>query len=584
MAFDGIVVANLVHEFSEKLTGGRISRIAQPETDDLNLTVKNGRETLRLFLSANPSLPLAYLVEEATGIAPMTAPNFCMLLRKHIGNARILSVTQPGLERVIRFELEHLDEMGDLHTKSLIIEIMGKHSNILLVDENEVILDAIRHVSASVSSVREVLPGRPYFIPNTEGKKDPLSTDRSSFEEVLKGGKELPFVLSQSFTGLSRPSMIELVSRCPLSADTPAGELDPTEKDRLWAIFSGLMEDIRAGVFHPCIAFQDGEPQEFASLLLTSYTDYEVVPYESVSALLRDYYSLRSRASRMRQKSADLRRLLQTLTERTAKKYELQTRQLKDTEKREKYRLYGELLHIYGYSCPPKAKSFETTDYHTGENIVIPLDPDLTVADNAARYFEKYSKQKRTYEALTGLIQETEAELDHLESILTSVDMAANDADLSEIRKEMAQSGYIRSSGQKGKKDNRRKSLPYHYISSDGFDIYVGKNNYQNEELTFKLAQGGDIWMHAKKTPGSHVIIQTGGRKVPDRTYEEAGSLAVYYSKARTADKAEVDYIERKHVKKPAGAKPGYVIYHTNYSLVASPDISGIKCVEGFEN
>ena len=583
MAFDGIVVANLVKEFSDKLTGGRINRIAQPEADDLNLTIKSGRETYRLFLSANPSLPLAYLVEEATGIAPMTAPNFCMLLRKHIGNAKILSVTQPGLERVISFNLEHLDEMGDLHTKSLVIEIMGKHSNILLVDENGVILDAIRHVSASMSSVREVLPGRPYFIPNTEGKSSPLDTSREEFFSALKGGKEVPFVLSGAYTGLSRPSMIELVSRCGVSCDTPAEALGDEQKEALWQAFSAMAEDIRRGQFSPCIAFRDEEPVEFASILLTSYTDCEVVPYGSVSELLREYYSLRSRTARMRQKSADLRRLLQTLTERTAKKYELQTRQLKDTEKREKNRLYGELLHIYGYDCPPKAKSFEAVDYNTGETVNIPLDPDLTAAENASRYYEKYNKQKRTYEALSGLIRETEAELSHLESILTSVDMAANDADLAEIRKELAESGYIRSSGPKARKDNRRKSLPYHYISSDGFDIYVGKNNYQNEELTFKLAQGNDIWMHAKKIPGSHVIIQTGGRTVPDRTYEEAGSLAVYYSKARTADKAEVDYIERKHVKKPAGAKPGYVIYHTNYSLVASPDIGGIKCVEGFE-
>ena len=580
MAFDGIVVANLADELNTKLAGGRVYRIAQPEADDLNLTVKNARETFRLFLSANPSLPLVYLREEASGLAPMTAPNFCMLLRKHIGNARILSVVQPGLERVIRMNLEHLDEMGDLRRKSLVIEIMGKHSNIILLDEKENIIDSIRHVSAAVSSVREVLPGRPYFIPNTADKADPLSTGKDVFLSELSGGRDVSSLLSGRFTGLSRPSMIELVSRCSIAPDTAADALTAEQKESLWEGFSGLMASVRSGEFVPCIAFRGGEPVEFASILLTSWTDCEVKTYDSISTVLSGYYDLRSHTSRMRQKSADLRRLVQTLVERTAKKYDLQMHQMQDTEKRDRFRLYGELLHIYGYECPEKARYCDAVDYNSGETIRIPLDPDLSAAGNAERYYEKYSKLKRTYEALKDLTVETEAELLHLESVMTSIDIAQNDADLDEIRRELSASGYVKASRTGGKKDNRRKSLPYHYISSDGFDIYVGKNNFQNEELTFRVDQGNDIWMHAKKVPGSHVIIQAGGREIPDRTYEEAGSLAVYYSKARTAEKAEVDYIERKHVKKPAGAKPGFVIYHTNYSLVASPDISGIRCVE----
>ncbi len=265
------------------------------------------------------------------------------------------------------------------------------------------------------------------------------------------------------------------------------------------------------------------------------------------------------------------------------KKADLQRRQLSDTDKREKYRIYGELLNAYGYDCPPDAKSYEVFNYYTDQMMTIPLDPTMTAKENAQKYFERYNKLKRTFEALSTLTVETENELAHLESIMTSIDIAASDVDLDEIRRELGESGYIKSHGPKGRKDNRRKCVPYHYLSSDGFDIYVGKNNYQNEELTFKFAQGNDIWMHAKKTPGSHVIIQTNGREVPDRTYEEAGSLAVYYSKAKTAPKAEVDYIERKFVKKPAGAKPGFVIYHTNYSLVASPDISSLKLISGGE-
>ena len=543
MAFDGIVISNIVSELKQKLTGGRISKIAQPEPEELVLTIKNKKDTYRLFLSANASLPLIYLTQEA-GLSPMTAPNFCMLLRKHIGNARITDVTQPGLERIVRLELEHLDELGDLRQKSLVIEIMGKHSNIIFCDGTKIV-DSIKHVSAAVSSVREVLPGRDYFIPNTTGKTNPLAADKTFFSSLFSSGKNIAAILSGNFTGISNVSAEEIVYR------------------------SGLDSSLAA--------------KEFSAFLLTGLTEYRLQTFDSISEVLYTYYNSRSAIARMRQKSADLRHLVQNLIERTAKKADLQRRQLSDTDKREKYRIYGELLNAYGYDCPPDAKSYEVFNYYTDQMMTIPLDPTMTAKENAQKYFERYNKLKRTFEALSTLTVETENELAHLESIMTSIDIAASDIDLDEIRRELGESGYIKSHGPKGRKDNRRKCVPYHYLSSDGFDIYVGKNNYQNEELTFKFAQGNDIWMHAKKTPGSHVIIQTNGREVPDRTYEEAGSLAVYYSKAKTAPKAEVDYIERKFVKKPAGAKPGFVIYHTNYSLVASPDISSLKLISGGE-
>ena len=580
MAFDGIVISNIVSELKQKLTGGRISKIAQPEPEELVLTIKNQKDTYRLFLSANASLPLIYLTQEA-GLSPMTAPNFCMLLRKHIGNARITDVTQPGLERIVRLELEHLDEMGDLRHKSLIIEIMGKHSNIIFCDDTDTIVDSIKHVSAAVSSVREVLPGRSYFIPNTTGKTNPLAADKDFFCSRFASGKNIAAILSGSFTGISNVSAEEIVYRSGLDSSLAGEACSPEELTRLWSAFSNVMDLIRTKNFSPCIAYDGNEPKEFAAFLLTGLTEYTLHTYDSISDVLYTYYNSRSAIARMRQKSSDLRHLVQNLIERTAKKADLQRRQLADTDKREKYRIYGELLNAYGYDCPPAAKSYEVFNYYTDQMMTIPLDPTLTAKQNAQKYFERYNKLKRTYEALSTLTVETENELAHLESIMTSIDIAASDVDLDEIRRELSESGYIKSHAPRGRKDNRRKCIPYHYLSSDGFDIYVGKNNFQNEELTFKFAQGNDIWMHAKKTPGSHVIIQTNGKEVPDRTYEEAGSLAVYYSKAKTAPKAEVDYIERKFVKKPAGAKPGFVIYHTNYSLVASPDISGLTLISG---
>lgn len=583
MAFDGIVIANLRKELSDLLTGGRITKIAQPEPDEIILTVKNQKESYKLLLSANASLPLVYISPE-NALNPMTAPNFCMLLRKHIGNARITGIRQPGLERILHIDLEHLDEMGDLKHKVLTIEIMGKHSNIIFCDECGNIIDSIKRVSAAVSSVREVLPGRHYFIPNTSSKADPLNTDRIFFENVCSQSKTASAALSGSFTGISLTMARETAFVAGIDDTIPVNMLSDPDKDNFWTAFSDLIKNVNAEHFEPCIAYKDSVPEEFSALALKSFTDCEITYSASISDVIFTYYHKKSRITRLRHKSADMRRSVQTLIERTSKKYDLQLRQLKDTDKRDKYRIYGELLNTYGYDCKKGASSYEALNYYTNENVRIPLDKTLSATENAVKYFDKYNKLKRTYEALTKLTAETKAELDHLESIMTSIDIASDEADLDEIRKELGDCGYMKSSTSSGKKrDMRRKSEPYHYRSSDGFDIYVGKNNYQNEALTFGLARGNDIWMHAKKVPGSHVIIQSNGREIPDSTYEEAGALALYYSKAKSAPKAEVDYIEKKHIKKPAGGKPGFVIYHSNYSLMASPDLSGVTLVSGNE-
>ena len=271
-----------------------------------------------------------------------------------------------------------------------------------------------------------------------------------------------------------------------------------------------------------------------------------------------------------------MRRIVSTALERSYKKLDIQEKQLKDTEKREKFRVYGELINTYGYNIPEGAKSFTALNYYTNEEIFIPLDPMLTPSENAVKYFNRYNKLKRTFEADSKLIEETKAETQHLESIATALDIAVNEEDLVELKEELIQAGYIHRKGKGGKKE-KVTSKPFHYISSDGFDMYVGKNNFQNDELTFKFANGNDWWFHAKKMPGSHVIVRTGGKELPDRTFEEAASLAAYYSKGRDQDKVEIDYVIKKEVKKPASAKPGFVVYYTNYSMMASTDISAIK-------
>ena len=579
MAFDGITIAAMVQELHKNLDGGRFNKIAQPEPDALVITAKGTNGQCRLLLSASASLPLIYFIEKNKP-SPLTAPNFCMLLRKHIGSARISDIRQPGLERAIEFELEHLNEMGDPCRKVLILELMGKHSNIIFCDENRMILDSIKHVSSHMSSVREVLPGRKYFLPQTQDKSDPLTVSEEEFiEKVCKKPCNISKAIYSSLTGLSPLIAEEICYRASIDGNDAALSLNEPARVHLYHTFRRLMDQIQEGDFTPNIIYRGQEPVEYAVLPLTQFgPEYHSEEFPTVSAMLDTYYSSRDALNRIRQKSSDLRRIVQTALERNRKKYALQQKQMKDTGKKDKYKIYGELINTYGYGLEEGAKSFQAFNYYTNEEITVPLDPALTPSENAKKYFDRYGKLKRTEEALSEQLKDTESEIEHLESISNALDIARAESDLSQIKDELMEYGFIKkhSFSQKGRK-MQAKSKPLHYISSDGFDIYVGKNNYQNDELTFKTASGNDWWFHAKKMAGSHVIVKTPDGELPDRTFEEAGRLAAYYSKGRTAPKVEIDYIQKKHVKKPGGAKPGFVVYYTNYSLMAEPDITGIK-------
>ena len=586
MAFDGIVVANIVKELRNTLLGGRINKIAQPEKDELILTVKGlAREQYKLLLSAGAGLPLIYLTEN-TKPSPMTAPNFCMLLRKHLNSAKILDITQPGLERIINFKFEHLDEMGDPRTKYLIIELMGKHSNIIFCDEDMKIIDSIKRINQFVSSVREVLPGRAYFIPTTTEKQDPLTITYETFcDFILKKPMPIGKALLNSLTGISPLLSNELCFRASIDAEDPTETLSDTAGLHLYKNFERLIDDVKNGSFTPNIVSLDGVPVEFSSVALTCYANHDVRLYDSISTLLESYYASKNAVARIRQKTFDLRKLVSNAIDRTSKKYDLQLKQLQDTDKRDKFRVYGELLTAYGYGLDPGTKVLTTMNYYTNEEISIPLDPSITPMENAKKYFEKYNKLKRTYDALNTQIKETGDELIHLESIKTALDIATDEDDLTALKHELTEYGYIKRKFTSGAKKMEKKakakktnvkSKPFHYISSDGYHIYVGKNNYQNEDLTFNFADGGDWWFHAKKIAGSHVIVKADGKELPDKTFEEAARLAAYYSGGRDAEKVEIDYTLKKNVKKPSGGKPGFVVYYTNYSMVSSTDITGI--------
>lgn len=600
MAFDGITVAAIVHELNEIMIEGRINKIAQPEKDELMLTIKAAGSQYRLVLSANPSLPLTYLTEE-NKVSPAVAPTFTMLLRKHIQNGRIISITQPDFERIIVFEIEHLDEMGDICRKKLIVELMGKYSNIIFTDNNGKILDSIKHINAMTSSVREVLPGLDYFVPKQEGRINPLTAGRQDFINAVmeKAGRgDIARAISSSFTGISPMMAVEICEGAGIAADNDTtavigenivtGNTEDSTKcseedcspalKALWISFENVMNRVRTGEFTPVVLYENGMPKDYCMVPVSTYNDTSVRKYDSVSGLIASFYKEKDAVSRARQKSADLRKIVQTILERDVKKYDLQLKQLKDTEKMEKYRIYGELLNTYGYAAEPGATSINVDNYYTGEKMDIPLDGDLTAIENAKKYFDKYSKLKRTKEALETLTVEVKSEIDHLESVLGALDFAGKEEDINEIKEELIESGYIRRKGGKNIKQ-RFKSRPLHFISSDGFHMYVGKNNFQNDELTFKVANGGDWWFHAKGIPGSHVIVKTEGAELPDRTFEEAARLAAHYSRGAESGRVEVDYLKRKDVKKPNGAKPGFVVYYTNYSMVIDNNIEGLEQV-----
>lgn len=579
MAFDGITIANIVTELNQTITGGKINKIAQPENDELIITIKNQRKQYRLFLSASASLPLIYLTE-TNKPSPLTAPNFCMLLRKHIGSGKIIAIEQPGMERIIRFTIEHLNELGDLCTKYLIVEIMGKHSNIIFCNEEDQIIDSIKHVSAHMSSVREVLPGRPYFIPETQSKLNPLVLTEEIFQEkIFPRPVNVAKAIYTSITGISPLMAEEVCYRAGIDGGIPTDGLEDVERVHLAHTFLRMVDDIRDGHFEPNIIYKGKEPVEFACFPLSQYQDYRAVSYPSIFPVLETYYAEKNIVTKMRQKTVDLRKIVQNALERNVKKYQLQQKQLKDTEKKEKYRVWGELLNTYGYEVEPGAKSMEALNYYTNEMIQIPLDETMTPQENAKKYFDKYSKLKRTREALDTLLQETGDEIKHLESIAASLDIASSEEDLVQIKEEMMEYGYVKRKNTGGKKV-KVTSRPYHYISSDGYDIYVGKNNFQNDELSFKFASGNDWWFHAKGQPGSHVIVKSKNEELPDRTFEEAGKLAAYYSKGRQAPKVEIDYTQKKNLRKPTGGKPGFVVYYTNYSLLIEPDITGLQQIQ----
>ena len=558
MAFDGITVSAIKAEIEDKILGGRIDKVYQPEKDEIILGIRSMGQAYKLLLTSNASNPKFHFTQTNPS-NPMTPPLFCMVMRKHLQSGKIIKIEQPDFDRILNIYVESLNELGDYSVKKLVLEIMGRHSNIILTDENNTILDCIKHIGHDTSSVREVLPGREYTLPPSQGKINTLELDNNNFNEVLENNPsfEIQSVIYKNYTGISPIAASEICYRANVNGSTPVEALTDIQKEIVFNKFAELVEDIKANRFYPeSITNEKGKTIDFSPIEMTQFNGLEIKKYTSISELIESFYANRDFAYRIGQKTQDLRKLITQNIERCIRKKDIQMQTLRSIKNRDELRLKGELLTANIYSIKKGMTTVELPNYYSEnqELVAIELDSNKTPSENAQKYYKAYNKAKRTFEALKDQIKSNDEELAYLESVLTSVNNCTDEQDVKEIRRELREEGYVKKV--KNQKDKSKKhSVPLHFISQDGFDIYVGKNNIQNDELTLKFARPRDIWMHTKNIPGSHVIIVANGQTIPDTTLNEGAMLSAFYSKAKNSSKVPVDYTEKKNVKKPNGSK-----------------------------
>ncbi|MCL2573090.1 MAG: NFACT family protein [Defluviitaleaceae bacterium] len=582
MAYDGIMIAAVTHELSEKLINGRIDKIHQPENDEIVLAIRSRGANHRLLLCANASFARAHLVMGAAQKEnPLTAPMFCMLLRKHLQGGRIVDIKQPDFERIIHIVVENFDEMGEVVQKTLVMEIMGKYSNIILTD-GKTVLDSIKHVSYGQSSVRQILPGRPYTVPPSQDKQNPLALDEQSFTSICNENESLAAskLVMHNYAGIGPLSAIIICQIAQIAPDQP---LPQPKQKTLFVTFADTMKNVQNGVFQPFVILNHNTiPEKFAVIGRGTYGDEFVQDFAMPSELAEFYFAAKDTGEALRQKSQDMRRHVQTLIERAAKKAQMHEATLADIEDREILRLYGELITAGIYAISMGDKVYNAQNFYEEDMpiIAIPLDPTKTASENAQKYFAKYNKQKRTFVALQQQMTQNMEELQYLEGVREAIGNSSEEADLTQIREELAEQGFIKRRETKKKKGKEKKAKPLQYISSDGYEILVGKNNAQNDELTLRIAAQDDIWLHTKNIPGSHVILRAQNGKVTDTALEEAAMLAAYYSRARGGSLVPVDYCPRRQVKKPSGAKPGFVIYEGHKTAYITTDEGKINAMQ----
>lgn len=577
MAMDGLNLHASVIEMQRLLVGGKIDKVQQPERDELLLGVHTNCGNYKLLLSASAANTRAHLTE-VKRTNPADAPMFCMLLRKRILGGRIISVDQPNMDRVLVLTIEAQNDLGDLVPYRLIAEIMGKHSDVVLVNEKGMIVDAIRHVGVGMSNVRLLLPGVQYELPPQQEKIDPLTAEKEEFARVLSQGGRIDKRLSGSFFGLAPSMAAALAAR--VTEETACEALSDFARaalaDSLFSFYRAFAE----GVFAPTLALNEfDEPVGVYPFVPKGVKSR---PAESIGAAYDAFCAQHDIYERMQRHGASVRKVLQNNIERCEKKLALYADAMNATESMERNRLYGELLTANLHSAKQNGTVAAVLNYYLDppELVEIPLDARFSVGDNAQRYFKKYQKQKAARDMAGAQREQTLEELAYLEGQLDNLSKCAGDAELAELVEELWEQGYLKREKGAKKPQKHAASKPMCFASTDGCArIYVGKNNKQNDALTLRFAEGGDIWMHTKNIPGSHVIIKCEGEP-SEQTLLEAATLAAYYSRARGSENVPVDYTPRKYVKKPAGAKPGMVIYTTNRTAYVTPEEARVKALK----
>lgn len=574
MPFDGIVTKCIVNELNQLLSGGRVEKVFQPENDEIVLLVRSSGKNYRLVASANANYPRLHITT-AQKENPQTPPVFCMLMRKHLGGGKLLGITFHDYERVISINVESVNELGDLSVKRVVVEIMGKYSNIILLNSEDKIIDAVKHIDSDISSVREIMPARQYFLPPAQDKQLPENISPSALlNSDVTTAKNIESLLLNSIKGFSPYTCRDICANAGVNSKTPLADLLNTDKVNLNSALSNYINKIKNNDFEPCIVYQDINllhPIDF--YCFKPQTGY-IQQYDHLSSALDDFYARRDTNERLGQKKGDVVKIIKNSIDRLEKKISIFTDKLRDVADREKLKLFGELITANIYCIPSGAKSVKVLNYYSEneEYVEIPLNEYRSAQDNAQRYFKQYSKAKSTHINVTKQLQEAQSELQYFESVKTMLDNCSTKQEIDEIRQELIDQGYMRSSSRNSKKKQDKPSSPLEFTSSDGFQILVGKNNRQNDLLTLKTAASYDIWLHTKNIPGSHVIIRTQRQDVPDSTLLEAANLAAYHSSAKMSYNVPVDYTIVKNVKKPSGAKPGMVIYESFKTINVTPD------------
>lgn len=584
MALDGALLRQIKHELEGCLIGSRVDKIHQFSREEMVFVLRlrepaaDGARSAKLYLSAGADSPRLHLTSSSFE-NPKSPPMFCMLMRKHLGSAKLLEIRQVGLDRILHLIFETRNEMGDLIELTVAIEIMGRHSNIILINENGRVIDSIKRIDDTMSSVRPILPGVRYTLPPAQDKLDLITSTPEQIEQRLIEGKDTPLskALLAAVQGVSPIVCREVANYVFVGDDRVISEMTPDHFDRLRFFLSRVILMARDYTGTPTSVIDSRKkPMDFSFLDIHQYGGSMFTrTYDSYSQLLDDFYTQRDNIQRMRHRSSDLLKVLANTADRIARKLSLQQKELADCSDRETWKIYGDLISANLYSIQKGDRTARLINFYdeAQSEVVIPLDPRKTPAQNAQKYYGEYRKADTAEKKLRELIEEGQQEAVYIDSVFDALTRAQTNDELTAIRAELAEQGYLRKKGSAAKKGKEPKLAPKRYRSDDGFTILVGRNNVQNDQLTLKEARGRDYWFHTKNIPGSHTIVVSDGQEVPDSTLHQAAILAAVNSKAAESSQVPVDYTLIKNVKKPRGAKPGMVIYVSYQTAYVTPDL-----------